>query len=158
MANSNCTGTVIVGGYTRSDGTEVSGYTRTCPYPHDNSEKSKLADTKRQKEALYERGYYKPSAGESVGSLSNMNNQNLTDAIKEFQTDNNLPATGTMNDLTRDALNDGVSMKFDNNMNDEDLLQKAQKEIVKNEGSPKHAYADTKGNVTVGKGKKINNR
>lgn len=98
------------------------------------------------------------------------NNHNLQDAITEFQKDNGLPETGTMNDLTRDALDklsnvqtpqklSGQNMPIKNaDISDDGLLQKAANEITINEDSVRYAYADTKGNITVGKGILINNR
>jgi hypothetical protein len=103
MSENKCPGTISVSRYTRGDGTEVSGYERSCPYHKDGSKNAD--DTKNIKENLYNLGYYKPEPrSEPNGKLHGIANDNLTNAIKSFQKDNDLPATGRMNDLTRDAL------------------------------------------------------
>jgi peptidoglycan hydrolase-like protein with peptidoglycan-binding domain len=123
-SNAKCTGTVQVSGYTRSDGTEVSDYERTCPYDHDDKEEANkkegtnsnndkpvrlnktfstansvdIDDTKQLKSSLSKMGYYKPDtrAGESVYGFNEYPNSNLETAIKDFQRDNGLKIDGTI--------------------------------------------------------------
>ncbi len=133
--------------------------------------KINVSDIKQLKSGLQKLGYYKPEPrSEPDGKLHDIVNDNLIHAIKSFQRDNGLPETGTMNGLTMDKLGElspvntpqklseqNMTMK-NVNISDDYLLQKAKAEITRNEDSVRYAYADTKGNVTIGKGILINNR
>lgn len=156
------------------DGTEVSGYERICPYPHDDKTKQdyptnrNLSDVKELKEILYQKGYYKPEPhSEAGGILHEYPNNNLVDAIRAFQRDNKLPATGTMNALTIDKLMEKVPKPVPKPINIK-MSNDGIEWLKKEEGNIKHqkamgyykngifnAYKDTNGNKTIGYGHKL---
>ena len=96
--NNGCVGSYSVSGYTRSDGTEVSGYTRTCSAAHSSNKSSgtstpKLDDEekmKRRADILYgsDEEYVKKYYGANqdtnlIKRLQNRELYNLNDKIQE---------------------------------------------------------------------------
>ncbi len=129
-----CDGIIRVGGYTRSDGTEVGAYERICPYHYqggkrpseDKENKRKFSLTKgfssdgnsngndviKLKTYLNKMNYYKPEPrSETEDKFHGLPNDALVDAIKNFQKDNGLTATGKI--FPGDATESVINSKFE---------------------------------------------
>lgn len=145
-----CNGIIQVGGYTRSDGAKVGAYERICPYHYQGGKREKDEDKDKNKEQkfslskgfssdsksnsndviklktyLNKMNYYKPEPrSETEDKFHGYPNDALVDAIKTFQKDNGLTATGKIfpGDATESAINSkfeshGVTFEYPVNTN-----------------------------------------
>lgn len=141
-----CDGIIQVGGYTRSDGAKVGAYERICPYhyqggkrPNEENKEKKFSlttgissssnansnDVIKLKTYLNKMNYYKPEPrSETEDKFHGYPNDALVDAIKNFQKDNGLIATGKIfpGDATESAINSkfeshGVTFEYPVNTN-----------------------------------------
>lgn len=132
-----CNGIVRVGGYTRSDGAKVGAYERICPYHYQGGKREKEDDKGKNKDKkfsmtsgfssdsssnandviklktyLNKMNYYKPEPrSESEDKFHEYPNAALVDAIKNFQRDNGLTATGKI--FPGDATETAINSKFE---------------------------------------------
>lgn len=145
-----CNGIIQVGGYTRSDGAKVGAYERICPYHYQGGKREKEEEANKNKEQkfsltkgfssdgnsssndviklktyLNKMNYYKPEhRSETEDKFHGYPNDGLVDAIKNFQKDNGLTATGKIfpGDSTESAINSkfeshGVTFEYPVNTN-----------------------------------------
>lgn len=132
-----CDGIIQVGGYTRSDGAKVGAYERICPYHYQGGKREKDEDKDKNKEQkfsltnsissssnsnssdviklktyLNKMNYYKPEPrSETEDKFHGYPNDALVDAIKNFQKDNGLTATGKI--FPGDATESAINSKFE---------------------------------------------
>lgn len=132
-----CNGIIQVGGYTRSDGAKVGAYERICPYHYQGGKREKDEDKDKNKEQkfslttgfssdsnsnsgdviklktyLNKMNYYKPEPrSETEDKFHGYPNDALVDAIKNFQKDNGLTATGKI--FPGDATESAINSKFE---------------------------------------------
>lgn len=132
-----CNGIIQVGGYTRSDGAKVGAYERICPYHYQGGKREKDKDEDKKKEQklsitkgfssdgnsdssdviklktyLNKMNYYKPEhRSETEEKFHGYPNDGLVNAIKNFQKDNGLTATGKI--FPGDATETAINSKFE---------------------------------------------
>lgn len=132
-----CDGIIQVGGYTRSDGAKVGAYERICPYHYQGGKREKDEDKNKNKEQkfsltkgfssdensssndviklktyLNKMNYYKPEPrSETEDKFHGYPNDALVDAIKNFQKNNGLTATGKI--FPGDATESAINSKFE---------------------------------------------